>query len=285
MPTLALKTLDSGYVCFDRAQAVAAGARLSADFARAEPFPHVVIDDFIDRDLLRRVAGAFPQRPPSVPIETEYQHFKSTFMPQDIDSGLIRNLLAELTQEAMLGFVEAVTGIGHLVPDPYFIGAGLHETRPGGYLAVHADFNLSQRMRTQRRANLIVYLNDDWNEAWGGHLELWDRKARHCVKRVAPLMGRAVLFQTDLDGFHGHPQPLACPQDRARRSIAMYYFVAPENGIVSLPRRAADFRRATAVGAAPRVSRDWRRWAASLAVDATPPIVYRALRRLAGRGG
>ncbi len=283
MPVLELKQLDSNYLGFDRTQAIAAGTCFAPAYSCAEPFPHIIIDNFLDLEVLQQVLREFPTRPPTPLLETKNQHLKDNFQPSDIDSGLIRNLLVELTQEPALSFVEAVSGIGHLIPDPYFIGAGLHETRPDGYLAIHADFNLSQRMRIQRRLNLIIYLNEDWSEDWGGHLELWDRKAKHCIKRILPIMNRAILFQTDLDNFHGHPKPLACPRNRSRRSIALYYYIAPEKGIVSLPRRAADFRRTNTENSSELFSRDWKRWMTSLAVDFTPPIIYRALRQLARR--
>ncbi|WP_150049376.1 MULTISPECIES: 2OG-Fe(II) oxygenase [Methylomonas] len=281
MPLLELKELNSRYNYFDPMQAIAAGANFKSIFLGAEPFPHIVIDNFLDIEILRQVVREFPIRRPAELLESKYQHLKDTFQPSDIESALIRNLLTELTQGAILSFLTAATGIEHLIPDPYFVGAGLHETRAGGCLAIHADFNLSKPMRIQRRLNLIVYLNENWREDWGGHLELWDRKAKCCVKRIAPIMNRAVIFQTDLDNFHGHPQPLACPENRSRRSIAMYYFIAPEKGIVSLPRRAADFRRTYNENTWPLCSRDWKRWMTSFAVDITPPIVYRALRHLA----
>ena len=282
MHVIEVRNLDSSYFCVVPRLGHESGACYMAAFASAKPFPHVVIDDFLDRSVLQRVIEEFPTAPPAVRIDSRYQQGKLSFPVGDISSGFIRNLLVEFMQEPMLRFIEGVTGLRHLIPDPYFAGAGLHETKPGGRLMVHADFNLSKDMRVQRRLNLILYLNPDWQDSYGGHLELWDRKARSCVAKVLPVFGRAVIFQTDLDCFHGHPQPLTCPAGRSRRSLAMYYYTAPERGIASLPKRQADFR--TASGSDGTLRRDWRRVATSLAVDVTPPIIYRALRRLAGGG-
>lgn len=136
---------------------------------------------------------------------------KFQYNPLMTKSSAIRNLLAELNSEAFLCFLEEMTGIHGLVPDPYFEGGGLHETRRGGHLGVHADFNLHGKMKLQRRLNLIVYLNEPWDESFGGHLELWDSAMSSCQVKVAPVLGRAVVFSTDLDSFHGHPDPLNCP--------------------------------------------------------------------------
>ena len=282
MHVIEVRNLDSGYFCVEPRLGLQSAAGYAAAFAAAQPFPHLVIDDFLDPAVLQRVIAEFPTVPPALRIENRNQQGKLSFPLADISSGFIRNLLVELMQEPMLRFIESITGLRHLIPDPYFAGAGLHETKPDGRLMVHADFNLSKDMRVQRRLNLILYLNRDWQDSYGGHLELWDRKAQSCVAKVLPVFGRAVIFQTDLDCFHGHPHPLTCPADRTRRSLAMYYYTAPEQGIASLPKRQADFR--TASGSDGRLRRDWRRVATSLAVDMTPPVIYRALRRLAGGG-
>ncbi len=85
----------------------------------------------------------------------------------------------------VLQFLEALTGIEGLIPDPYFGGAGPHQILPGGFLKVHADFNWHPMLKLDRRLNLLVYLNRDWREEYGGHLELWDTKAERCVRARA----------------------------------------------------------------------------------------------------
>ena len=98
-------------------------------------------------------------------------------------------------------------------------------TRSGaeGFLKIHADFNRHKHLQLDRRLNAILYLNQDWDEAWGGHLELWDRTVASRVS-LAPLAGRLVCFATDDYSYHGHPDPIRCPDDRFRRSLALYYY-------------------------------------------------------------
>lgn len=212
---------------FDADQCRAAGASLHAGYGRAEPFPHVVIDELIDADKLRALLPGFPDVTGRRFFDRDQERFKYQIGPEEIEHAGLRGLLAELNRPAFLAFLEALTGIEGLVADPDYLGGGLHETRAGGHLSIHADFNLHEGLRLERRLNLLLYLNDDWQEAWGGHLELWDREMKACTVRVAPRLGTAVIFNTDADSFHGHPDPLACPPDRARRSIAAYYYTQP----------------------------------------------------------
>jgi hypothetical protein len=117
-----------------------------------------------------------------------------------------------------------LTGIQGLVPDPHLWGGGLHQILPGGKLAVHADFNKYPHFKLDRRLNVLVYLNRDWQEQWGGQLELWNRDMTRCEQRILPLFNRMVCFSTTDSSFHGHPDPLRCPADRTRRSLALYYY-------------------------------------------------------------
>jgi hypothetical protein len=129
-------------------------------------------------------------------------------------------------------------------------------------------------MNVLRRINLLIYLNDDWQPEWNGALELWSRDMKAKVESTLPVMGRAVIFNTDLDSFHGVPDPVACPPDRARRSIALYYYTAPEAGLETVPDRTTKFK--------PRPNStdktDWQVMRRHLLADWIPPVLYRALR-------
>ena len=208
-------------------------SELSGDYQHADPFPHIVPDHFIDTTLGEKLLAVFPklkERPGQTPEAARTEDGK---LPQPnklwlsnqlgVDP-LIRQLYWELNSAPMLSFLQRLTGIENLIPDPHMVGGGVHETRRNGLLMVHADFNKHPQYQLDRRLNLLIYLNKDWQDEWGGHLELWRRDMSQCVKRVAPLLGRCVIFSTTRDSFHGHPHPLACPEDQSRKSIALYYY-------------------------------------------------------------
>ena len=216
-----------GRAAFDPEQCRAAGETLHRAYADAQPFPHIVIDDFLDPAVLRTLLPGFPHSEGRRFFDRDQERFKYQIAPDEVADPALRGLLLELNSPALLAFLEALTGIEGLIPDPYYVGGGLHEIGAGGHLSLHADFNLHDRMKVERRLNLLIYLNDDWSSAWGGELELWDRAMTACQVSIAPVLGRAVIFNTDADSYHGHPDPLACPPDRSRRSIATYYYTAP----------------------------------------------------------
>jgi Rps23 Pro-64 3,4-dihydroxylase Tpa1-like proline 4-hydroxylase len=197
-------------------------------YASAQPFPHVVIDGLFDDAELDSVLRDFPS-PDAMrwmkfdnPLEKKLGYFHETATI----SKTIREFLNVMNSFEMLQWLEEVTGIDGLIPDPYFGGGGLHQIEPGGFLKVHADFNVHPKLKLDRRLNMLIYLNKNWREEWGGQLELWDREQRGAVERILPLFNRTVIFSTTDTSFHGHPHPLTSPPGVTRKSVSLYYYTA-----------------------------------------------------------
>jgi Rps23 Pro-64 3,4-dihydroxylase Tpa1-like proline 4-hydroxylase len=271
-------TATQGYYSLDADECRELGRSLADKYRQAEPFPHIVIDDFLDPEILQRVLADFPPSENKEYFNRGQERLKFQYQPHEVSSGLIRNLFAELNSQAFLGFLEEMTGIRGLVSDPYFEGGGLHETKKGGHLGVHADFNVHERLKLERRLNLLIYLNEDWEDDFGGQLELWNKDMSECAVRVKPVFGRAVIFNTALDSFHGHPEPLSCPPERSRRSIATYYYSAAEQGIALLPKRTTNFRPRPGTNDPP----DWQVRRYHFVNDWVPPKLQRLAHRLFG---
>jgi hypothetical protein len=214
-------------------------ARLSASLARqfreADPFPHIAIDGLFDDALLRNIVKEIP------PIESELWRVWGSGEPTDFEQP--SSLKRGISEEALMGpltcaflhslnsitslkFLEGLAGITGLVADPSFGGGGLHCTGRGARLLVHVDRDRHPLGNPfNQMINCILYLNEDWDENYGGHIELWSRDGKQRVQRIAPLFNRLVIFQSGSTSYHGHPDPLACPPNRARLSIATYYYI------------------------------------------------------------
>ncbi len=71
---------------------------------------------------------------------------------------------------------------------------------------------------------MLIYLNKEWREDYGGHLELWDRDLKRAERSILPAFNRTVIFSTTDFSNHGHPKPLRCPASTTRKSISLYYY-------------------------------------------------------------
>ena len=203
-------------------------ATLREQYRAADPFPHVVIDRLFDDADLDAVLLEFPSPEAMRWMRFDNAREKKLGFYHELSevSPSIRRFLDAMNGFEMLTFLEQLTGIDGLIPDPYFGGGGLHQIEAGGFLKIHADFNVHPKLKLDRRLNMLIYLNKDWPEQYGGHLELWDVEGKGSRKRILPLFNRTVVFSTTDRSFHGHPHPLTCPPGMTRKSVSLYYYTA-----------------------------------------------------------
>lgn len=196
------------------------------EYGDNRPCPHIVIDGLFPESLLRAIVSdvALAHIPREKSIYASFEKYRLS----DLASmpPRLRAFMWELNSPAFLGFLERLSGIRGLIPDPYLEGGGVHSIGSAGFLKVHTDFNWHKKLQLHRRLNLLLYLNEGWNEAWGGELEFWDKDLVACGQKIAPLFNRMVVFSTTDYSFHGHPEPLRTPPGVFRRSIALYYYSA-----------------------------------------------------------
>ncbi len=256
----------------------AKGTELRESYRTAAPFPHAVIDDFLPAETLEMCLTDFPARPSDgdVTFQSPQERLKTQFNPDALGDRM-RTLFYSFNSRPFIAVLENISGISGLIPDPYFLGGGFHEIRQGGHLSIHADFNHHKPMDLERRINVLIYLNKDWDDAYGGQLELWNGDMTRCVKRVAPEFNRCVIFNTTDNSFHGNPNPVSHPAHVSRKSIALYYYTATWS---------ADRREHTTLFRARPGAEDGPRLSPKgLITDWLPPIVSRGLRRLRKGGG
>lgn len=273
-----LEISNADYGLFDPAALKGKGLELRDAYRSADPFPHIVIDDFLPAPILDLCLQHFPVAPDpdSMSFDRAQERYKTSFNP-DYLAPPARAFFYSLNSRPFVQFLENLTGVTGLIPDPYFMGGGFHQTTNGGHLSVHADFNLHSPLKLERRLNVLIYLNRGWELGYGGALELWDKKMEGCVKRIAPEFGRCVVFSTDATSFHGHPDPVAHPNGTPRRSIALYYYTATWDG-AKRPYTTQFKRRPATKDAA-----DLAVKSEEIVNDLLPPIVTRSFRRLLRR--
>jgi Rps23 Pro-64 3,4-dihydroxylase Tpa1-like proline 4-hydroxylase len=249
----------------------------ASQYALAQPYPHVVIDGLFDDWILDKVVEEFPT-PSSknwllhdFPEEIKLQSKSERDMPL-----FTRYLLYVMNSGPILRFLEQLTGIKNLIGDPHFEGGGLHQIVSGGKLAIHADFNKHTTLKLDRRLNMLVYLNKNWRDEYGGHFELWDRDMSQMVNKIAPIFNRVVIFTTSRYSYHGHPDSLNCPTDVTRKSLALYYYT---NG--GGPDEEWSGRHSTLFRTRP--GEHFKLGVRQIARDLTPPLLWRTASRAFGR--
>lgn len=196
------------------------------EYQEADPYPHIIFEDFLESRAAEAALSEFPS--PDSSDWNYYIHLNEKKLGKNARDSFpetIGAIIDELNSSRFIEFLTALTGIQGLFKDESLEGGGMHQIVPGGFLNVHADFTVHPHHQDwERRINVLVYLNKNWEDRYGGHLELWDKQMKACVKKVAPMFNRCVIFSTNADSYHGHPNPLATPSGFTRKSLALYYF-------------------------------------------------------------
>jgi len=269
------------------------GESFSADYCFSEPYPHIIFDNFLPQPLIDEILKNFPNENSSandVVFKSGYGgHNKRQIHPISC-SARVRMFFDFFNSPPFLQFLEGLTTIPAIIPDPYFSGGGFHEISEGGKLGIHADFRINEQLNLNRRLNVLIYLNPNWNIEYGGNLEIWDSGMSNMVKSIAPILNRCVIFSTDEKSFHGHPDPLTTTDGITRKSLALYYYTASTKIYEELPLHSTMYKArptdpSSITAEAKKLNlhnykRDWLPPAVLNPRLLLPPTIFRALKKI-----
>jgi len=200
---------------------------LKNQYSFADPFPHIQIDNFFSDEYLSSILDEFPDLSNLKNSQNYKNQNEIKFANNDFKNfpEKIKTFFNFLNSETFLNFLRILTSINEkLIADEELNGGGLHEIKTGGLLKIHTDFIKHPANNFDRRVNVLIYLNKDWKKEYKGCLELWDKEMKECKQKILPSFNKMVIFSTTDFSHHGHPDPIDCPSDISRKSIALYYF-------------------------------------------------------------
>lgn len=260
----------------DAARLMQIAAERGAEYRAATPFPHLVLDGLFADALLDQAVAELPAASAKWTTYNTVNESKQVCSDASLFGPTAEIIVHALNSAGFVRFLERLTGITGLIPDPHLHAAGYMKVSPGGFLGLHYDFATQRELKLDRRINVLLYLNRDWSHEWGGALELHSNDPvthpKHQEISIAPLFNRMAIFNTP-NALHGHRSPLACPKGRARLCLSWYYYTAPPVPGWAARSKAVEFRGPM----------DLKRLLIRGANLMTPPIVFDLARRLQER--
>ncbi|GAA4338301.1 2OG-Fe(II) oxygenase [Flaviaesturariibacter amylovorans] len=197
-------------------------------FLLARPFPHLAIDGLCEDDKLHALLAGLPE------LHTKSRDYvfaankfeKSKF--RDL-SPLFTELYNDLCSERFGAFLQYISNEPVFV-DKAFHGGGIHQGKKGSFLDMHIDFNYHPlHSNWYRTLNLLLYLNNDWKEEYGGQLKLEDLRTGE-KKSIGIPFNRLVIQLTNRYTLHGYDRT-SFPEGQHRTSIAGYAYMIHQRTI------------------------------------------------------
>ncbi len=190
------------------------------------PYGHCTTENFLPEEIIKSISSSF-KFPDQIDSTSDvlFQKTKKALNEYNLFPPEIKKIIDYLNSKSFISVLEDKFKIKNLIADPSLFGGGMHESRNGGYLKIHSDFIYIRKKKLKRMLNLLLYLNDNWDEKWGGAIELWDQKMKSNFVKVPPKINHAVIFRTDTESNHGFPDPIDCPKTIGRKSLALYYYI------------------------------------------------------------
>ena len=186
----------------------------------------LTLENFLPIDIVQKLARELDE----IPLE-DCKHFtragscmyefnntdKSPFQDQIVHA---------LHSSTFIKWLQQVTDTVDLIPEPHLVGAGYMKSFTGDSLKIHTDFNWCEELKLHRMLSVVIYLNDDWEQHWGGQLNFYDNKREKLLTKVPVNAGNCVIWNYNNFAFHGYPDPMTCPEGKSRKGIRFFYYVS-----------------------------------------------------------
>lgn len=199
------------------------------EFENALPYKHVVIENFLEDSFAESLYNNFPG------FDLMSRNYKGLNEKKSEGSSFdnfhpdFSKLREQIKSKGFCQFLSKVTGIEDLYSVEDALGSGVHQGGDGSYLDVHIDFNIHYDRNIHRRVNLLVFLNKNWKESYGGKIELWNKDVSVCEKAYLPSFNRCVIFETSEISYHGY-STIHVPEGESRKSFYGYFYTDIREG-------------------------------------------------------
>ena len=226
------KTNESILKIFDNEDYAKLAFDNSELYSSNDPFSHIVLDNFLPNNIAEILSNEYPKVSEQRKEYKFHGHQNASRHFLEDSRSFSTNLKlfsSAISSRSFLLFLETLTGIKSLIPDPYFMGGGAMMTGKGGFLNVHVDFNWHQKLQAWRRCNMLLYLTKDWQKSYEGNLELWSTDGKSKVKEIEPIFNRAVIFSTTSESYHGQPSTINTPDGIYRNVFSAFYYATTKD--------------------------------------------------------
>lgn len=193
---------------------------LAAEFQQPGQIRSCQILDLLPPELAYEIHDRFPPSDRMM-LKRSIKENKHVAAQMDAFDPLLEEAVYAFQDPRVVEQIARITGLTTLEPDVDLYAGGISAMSKGAYLRPHLDNSHDKKRERYRVLNLLYYVTPDWEESFGGSLQLWDEGPRGAPRTFPSLFNSLVIMLTNKGSWHSVNE---VRHDGRRCCVSNYYF-------------------------------------------------------------
>ncbi|BAT55551.1 hypothetical protein NOS3756_45390 [Nostoc sp. NIES-3756] len=193
-------------------------------FSQENRIKSCYIDNLLLENDVKEIYEAFPQKDNLIKLK-DIRECKYIGMQMDNYNPILSEIIYAFQDTKIVTLISEITGIKLLFPDEYLYGGGFSLMDYGCFLNPHLDNSHDKDIKNYRVLNLLYYVTPNWQENYGGNLELWDQGLKKPCRTIHSKFNRLVIMVTNKNSWHS----VSKINYHGRRCCVSNYYFSPQS--------------------------------------------------------
>lgn len=194
--------------------------QLAAEFAMPGRIGSCKIENLLSPELAHEIHLSFPSSEKMM-LKRSIKENKHVAAQMDAFAPVLEEAVYAFQDPRVLEQISRITALNSLEPDIDLYAGGISAMSKGAYLRPHLDNSHDKSRGRYRVLNLLYYVTPNWQQEFGGSLQLWDEGPRGSPRTISSAFNSLVLMITNKESWHSVNEVL---HDDRRCCISNYYF-------------------------------------------------------------
>lgn len=187
----------------------------------AAEIAHFVLDDLLPENLVNSIYRNFPNAK-NTRLKKNLREHKHVAYQMNNYASILEEVIYAFQDARVVQCISEICDLKQLEADKNLYAGGLSLMSQGHFLNPHLDNSHDKDRARWRVLNLLYYVTPNWQESYGGHLELWPNGLTASPIGIPCQFNRLVVMATHQRSWHSVRKVGATPIQRC--CVSNYYF-------------------------------------------------------------
>ena len=178
------------------------------------------IDDLLPEAIAKSIYDAFP-KPEETILKRSIREHKHVAAQMNEYNPLLEEAIFAFQDKSIVNFFKEVCNVNSLFPDENLYAGGVSMMAKDNFLNPHLDNSHDKDRNHWRVFNLLYYVTPNWEENYGGNLEIWPEGVSGKPLTITSKFNRLAVMATHNKSWHSVSK---VEVDKVRCCVSNYYF-------------------------------------------------------------